>query len=708
MNRTSYKTKLKGNLDILSLDAISQKSEGEYRIKCGNSIIDTFIFPPEKPTKKFYIYLSAIGIYRGEQTAYHRISWAKYNQDLTIYIDDPTRSLAKFAPTFYLGYGNSLLIEDICQLIKRLQSIYSISNENIVFVGSSNAGFASLKLASRFPDCYCLTFCPQFSIKLYLKEKFSILVKSLNRKFDICEEENVNKLILSPNFHLLVYSNLACQSDREQISYLEKLLGTPLKYGTINRIGNLSIIPIDIQNHDPHLVQPDYFESKLLLNVIDEKNISRAAKLTELVIRSLYFRHNKKVCINEKYILSYGNNLNPIRFLIKNLNKFDFEGFYQDNIIHKREFDIDFLSQEQVTAKLKEQNIQLISFKDGRELSRENTTLINHGLRPVIDYIPQFAFFENRIINFLKLIELFTVDDLETYFLYLRSHHKKICIIVGNCQTKAITELISVSEELTEDYAIIDIPRICDFPKYDINIDKLNLLIRNSDLIITQQIKTSNKFTPILSTEYLKSNIKKDCKFITISNLTFCGYYPQMKGNSTLANFSIGGSSLFPYTDSNIDLLLMDKIPRDEILLKILNPYFYTKKFIKSFIESELKVTEERDSLVDIKMSDVVRNEFNKNICFHSFNHPKIHLLQILANRILDKLGYPIVSKFPNIQFSMESQSQVVYPSVLAALDIPINLHDKIYFNEMAFNERVSLLEYLDIYINSKVLVSKK
>ena len=56
MNRTSYKTKLKGNLDILSLDAISQKSEGEYRIKCGNSIIDTFIFPPEKPTKKFYIY----------------------------------------------------------------------------------------------------------------------------------------------------------------------------------------------------------------------------------------------------------------------------------------------------------------------------------------------------------------------------------------------------------------------------------------------------------------------------------------------------------------------------------------------------------------------------------------------------------------------------------------------------------------------------
>lgn len=509
MNRTSYKTKLKGNLDILSLDAISQKSEGEYKVKCGNSIVDTFIFPPEKTTKKFYIYLSAIGIYRGEQTAYHRISWAKYNQDLTIYIDDPTRSLAKFAPTFYLGYGNSLLIEDICQLIKRLQSIYSISNENIVFVGSSNAGFASLKLASRFPNCYCLTFCPQFSIKLYLKEKFSILVKSLNRKFDIYEEENVNKLILSPNFHLLVYSNLACQSDREQISYLEQLLGTPLKYGTINRIDNLSIIPIDIQSPDPHLVQPDYFESKLLLNVIDEKNISRAAKLTEFVIRSLYFRHNKKVCINEKYILSYGNNLNPIRFLIKYLNKFDFEGFYQDNIIHKREFGIDFLSQEQVTAKLKEQNIQLISFKDGRELSRENTTLINHGLRPVIDYIPQFAFFENRIINFLKLSELFAVDNLETYFLYLRSHHKKICLIVGNCQTKAITELISVSEELTEDYAIIDIPRICDFPKYDINIDKLNLLIRNSDLIITQQIKTSNKFTPILSTEYLKSNIKK-------------------------------------------------------------------------------------------------------------------------------------------------------------------------------------------------------
>lgn len=509
MNRTSYKTKLKGNLDILSLDAISQKSEGEYKVKCGNSIVNTFIFPPEKTTKKFYIYLSAIGIYRGEQTAYHRISWAKYNQDLTIYIDDPTRSLAKFAPTFYLGYGNSLLIEDICQLIKRLQSIYSISNENIVFVGSSNAGFASLKLASRFPNCYCLTFCPQFSIKLYLKEKFSILVKSLNRKFDIYEEENVNKLILSPNFHLLVYSNLACQSDREQISYLEQLLGTPLKYGTINRIDNLSIIPIDIQSPDPHLVQPDYFESKLLLNVIDEKNISRAAKLTEFVIRSLYFRHNKKVCIHEKYILSYGNNLNPIRFLIKYLNKFDFEGFYQDNIIHKREFDIDFLSQEQVTAKLKEQNIQLISFKDGQELSRENTTLINHGLRPVIDYIPQFAFFENRIINFLKLSELFTVDNLETYFLYLRSHHKKICLIVGNCQTKAITELISVSEELTEDYAIIDIPRICDFPKYDINIDKLNLLIRNSDLIITQQIKTSNKFTPILSTEYLKSNIKK-------------------------------------------------------------------------------------------------------------------------------------------------------------------------------------------------------
>ena len=57
MNRTSYKTKLKGNLDILSLDAISQKSEGEYKVKCGNSIVDTFIFPPEKTTKKI-LYIS--------------------------------------------------------------------------------------------------------------------------------------------------------------------------------------------------------------------------------------------------------------------------------------------------------------------------------------------------------------------------------------------------------------------------------------------------------------------------------------------------------------------------------------------------------------------------------------------------------------------------------------------------------------------------
>lgn len=178
--------------------------------------------------------------------------------------------------------------------------------------------------------------------------------------------------------------------------------------------------------------------------------------------------------------------------------------------------------------------------------------------------------------------------------------------------------------------------------------------------------------------------------------------------NASIPGFSLGGNPLFPYADNNIDKMLIDGLPPDYIVNRILNPYYYDYTYLDSFFKSELAIFKERESFADVQMYDIVSKEVYKNLCFHAFNRPKVYLLEILANKILEKLGFIKIKEFEEINFSMDSQSQIVYPSVLSFMNVPFDNNYRIYINEMIIKEKVLLTDYIQIYINSKLLALTK
>lgn len=711
MNRFAYKTLLSKNPPIKKLENLTKDDSGEFLFKSEKNSIKAFLFPRKSEnSRKIYVYFSAIGIYRGEQTVYHRISWALNNNDIALCFDDPTRSLASFAPAFYVGYDNEDLILDIAEIIKKVQSVNKINAEDIYLIGSSNGGYAALKTASLLDNCNCIVYCPQFSIELYLGPKFEAFKKSLLREFDSSKENTkIERILKNRNFNLTIYSNIGCNSDNAQINYIKRLLNINLEPYNLYRNQNLNILLTDINTEQAHLAQPDYLENEILITITQEKRLEAAERLSKLFFDSVEYRYKGKKKEQKKKILSYGNNLNPIRYILKNYHRKNVIGFIREGVFEKTEFGAKYLSESEVQKLLQTGTSKIVSFKDGALLDEEIDKIRRSKYQLFDDFIPQKYSLENKSIDFVSLTRNLTLEEIERFYCYIRSTGKKICIIVGNCQTKALHELLLQSKAFTETYLIFDIPRICDYPKAKLHEEFIFSLIRNVDLCITQPIKTTNKFTPVLSSDYIKERLKKEAIFLTISNLTFCGFFPQMKGENALsASFSFGGNPLFPYKDNNIDKMLVDGLSPDSIINRILNPFYYDYVYLDSFFKSELALFKERESLVDVQMYDIVSNEVYKKLCFHAFNHPKVYLLEILANRILEKLGFVKVRQFDKITFSMESQSQIVYPSVLSFINIPFDRNFRLFINEMIIKEKVTVSDYIQIYVNSKLLASTK
>lgn len=203
-----------------------------------------------------------------------------------------------------------------------------------------------------------------------------------------------------------------------------------------------------------------------------------------------------------------------------------------------------------------------------------------------------------------------------------------------------LSSILSSQKEFYENYCIIDIPKI--FEKFEsVDLNKIDLIIKNADLILSQPIREDNKFLPYYSNKNIYGIKNKNCTFILIPNITFAGYWPQMKNvdKSLKPSFiTLGGQKIFPYVDYNI-LTMLDKGYSDqEILLQIKSIDFYSASEVLDHYSSELSISFERESNCDIKIFDYVSKIASEDVIFYSFNHPKAIVIEELAKRIFSAI----------------------------------------------------------------------
>lgn len=254
------KQELAKSPENVHLDDLSCNHEGRLKIKTNNGVeFESFIIKGSQ--RRLYVFLSAVGVYRGDSVIFHRVMWANKFDGISLFIDDPQRKEKKFAPMFYWGDRNTDNTKLVAQIVAKIKSIYGLVTKDICFISSSNGGFASIKIADYFENSKCYALCPQISIPLYFQNKDNVS-KFFDNSFD--EQTgggrlDVSEILNNPKAFYFIYSNVACKSDFEQMKYL-------LKYKDISHIGNgemcklnthcvISLCRVNAKN--PHVVQPD-------------------------------------------------------------------------------------------------------------------------------------------------------------------------------------------------------------------------------------------------------------------------------------------------------------------------------------------------------------------------------------------------------------------------------------------------------------------
>lgn len=264
MNKDEFKDLLVQSPREIVLDDLTTKDIHRLRISVKGTAFETFFMPSEY--KKLYVIFSAVGRDQRPYPIFQRVTWYEFFDGMFLWIDDPTRNETNIAPTYYFGSKNVNYLDLICDIINKFLGIYGISYNNLVFISSSNGGFAALWCSRKLQGSTCLAYNPQINIPLYyqkVRKKFETALnvsfddKSLDKRlylYDISEERKSK---------ICIYSNIRSPSDKIQMDYLFDKFGIPYKLG-IQKINNIWIIIANVDAVDPHLAQPLQYMTHIL------------------------------------------------------------------------------------------------------------------------------------------------------------------------------------------------------------------------------------------------------------------------------------------------------------------------------------------------------------------------------------------------------------------------------------------------------------
>lgn len=232
----------------------------------------------------------------------------------------------------------------------------------------------------------------------------------------------------------------------------------------------------------------------------------------------------------------------------------------------------------------------------------------------------------------------FGLEELKDFIPY-HALGKKVVLVHGNCYKHWIEEYLCTSETFQQRFWIYPIPKI-----YLIKHGYIHeQLVKNCDVLISQDVQENNQFDERLSFQYL--SLHANGKVICIPNVFGLGQFlfPQAvmgKGQAGWKNPSGADmeNGLFMYSDANIDRLWeMGERDTDKIA-DYLETDVYSKEEVEKNLEFYFNKWEKRDQFCDVKIMDYIRQEYKKQLLFYEPAHPCNNVLKKISERILEML----------------------------------------------------------------------
>ncbi len=219
---------------------------------------------------------------------------------------------------------------------------------------------------------------------------------------------------------------------------------------------------------------------------------------------------------------------------------------------------------------------------------------------------------------------------IKSLFDEIKAKEKIVTVsVIGNCQATPLAQL------LKEKSSKIKVLKIVPVHLYDGNEKNLYKIFRKSDFIITQLI--SDSFGDV-STSQLRKEFEN--KLLTIPKLFYTGfhqdwmYLPRMRGirlQSPIGDY---------HNKTVVDGYLSNKSSGE--VLNNMCSYEYNFKKYGEVASTSLEELKKRDIGIDISIADELELELEldkSSEFFHTFNHPSKCILNIIANKLLKKLG---------------------------------------------------------------------
>ena len=163
----------------------------------------------------------------------------------TIYFEDPTRYVYSLKSGWGIGNSDEWFLKNIKNIILKISQYFNISNEKLIFYGSSSGGFTSIQLATLVKDSLAIADCPQTDLRkwhYYWKNLKNTIFsqfgdEEINIKFAyrISIIDNIIKENYVPN---VIFISTLNENDilSQTVPFIEQLNKLPFKNNSFSRI----------------------------------------------------------------------------------------------------------------------------------------------------------------------------------------------------------------------------------------------------------------------------------------------------------------------------------------------------------------------------------------------------------------------------------------------------------------------------------------
>lgn len=272
---------------------------------------------------------------------------------------------------------------------------------------------------------------------------------------------------------------------------------------------------------------------------------------------------------------------------------------------------------------------------------------------------------------------------------------RKIALFWGNCQIDFLENEILQLEAFKNEYVIVrnsSVDLLSEKERREgFHIDLLNEV----DLFIYQDLHDVKKYGELISTKIIQ-HLNKKCKKLCIPNCFFQGYHPQVIKNdrNTLFHSKYNEAGVVPYGDS-----ILQQCFDANMDIGALEMYLYSDDCLsESKINENLIVAFEelnrRELGCDVIISDYIKANYLEKYLFYTPSHPANIVLNELARRILNKLGYD-TKEFIYKENEKENNcfEVLIYPIVKKILGLKFD-KEIFYFCRTLWPYRDTLLGY--------------